>query len=73
MCLVSGIGIAASNLRQRIIAPAPLAEQEVADRHALRLPRAAEDHFRDGHVPVGDPPLELGAGEPYAVGALQGL
>ena len=30
-------------------------------------------HLRDGHVPVSHAPLQLGAGKPHPVGALQGL
>jgi hypothetical protein len=41
------------------VAPPALARERVGDRHALRLPRCAEDHISRGDLPDRDTALEL--------------
>src|SRR6266508_5665793 len=55
------------------VAPSALTREEVGDRHALRLPRRAEDHGSRGDLPDGDPALELRACETNGVRALECL
>src|SRR3954447_17191103 len=55
------------------VAPLSLAQEHVSDRHALELPRVEQDHIGGAQMPVGDAPLELGAGLAYPVGAREGL
>src|SRR5919204_1018711 len=40
--------------------PAPLAHQKIADRHALRLPGALQDHVYDTGLLQRNPSLQLG-------------
>src|SRR5689334_17535860 len=51
--------------------PAPLAHQQVADRHALCFPRAIQDHLYDRGVLQRNPSLELSPGEPNAICLLE--
>ena len=53
------------------LTPAALADQQVGHRHAVRLPRAVDDHLGDVDLAGGHPALELGAGEADLVGACQ--
>ena len=51
--------------------PALLAHQQVADRHAVCLPGAAEDHLSGRELARGDSTLHPSAGEAYAIRVLQ--
>src|SRR5205814_10145661 len=51
------------------LAPAPLAHQQVSDRHAGGLPGAAQDDVGDVYLVGRHPALELGPGEADLVGA----
>src|SRR5262245_11895384 len=53
--------------------PALLAHQQVADRHAVSLPRTAEDHLSGGELARCDSTLHPSPGEAYAIGVLQRL
>jgi glyoxylase I family protein len=55
------------------VTPAALTREQVGDRHALRLPRRAEDHVGRGDLPDGHPALELRASQPYGIRPLQSL
>ena len=72
-----GLRLRHADVREELAAarrpPTTLAEQQLGDRHARRLPRAREDDRADGRPPLGDAALELGAREPDLVRALKCL
>jgi hypothetical protein len=51
--------------------PPSLTHEEIGDGHAVRLPGRREDYFSGTPIPPGHAALELGAGKPHLVGALQ--
>src|SRR5438552_7290060 len=70
--LLLGHGQLGEELVAAGLTPAALADQQVGHRHAVRLPRAVDDHLGDVDLAGGHPALELGAGEADLVGTCQG-
>src|SRR5438132_14003522 len=60
--LLLGHGELGEELAAAGLTPAALAHQQVGHGHALRLPRAVDDHLRDVDLAGRHLALELGAG-----------
>jgi glyoxylase I family protein len=55
------------------VTPTALTREQVGDRHALRLPRGAQDHVSRGDLPDGHAALELRAGQPNGIRPFESL